>query len=85
MKLLTFGNTTINIDRAIRIDDSGSYLSIDFVPTDNPMLPMNVRLDGRDAAALRSWLAANSENLSEGESDSIGAPLDDPRPYTSPR
>lgn len=85
MKLLRFGDTTINIERAIRIDDSGSYISVDFVAADNPMLPLNVRLEGRDAEMLRRWLAANSENLSEEVSPNTGAPLDGPKPYISPR
>ena len=85
MKLLKFGDTTINIERAIRIDDSGSYLSIDFVAADNPLLPLNVRLEGTEAAALRRWLTLHAEDMSQLEAGSIGESLDDPKPYTSPR
>jgi hypothetical protein len=85
MKLLKFGDTTINIERAIRIDDSGTYITIDFVAADNPTLPLNVRFEGEDAAALRHWIHANSEDMSQFEPGSTGGPLDDPKGYISPR
>jgi hypothetical protein len=85
MKLLRFGDTTINIDRAIRIDDSGSYISVDFVPQDNPALPLNIRFEGKDAVALRRWIRANAEDMSQLADGSIGDQLSDPQPYTSPR
>jgi hypothetical protein len=85
MKFLKFGDTTINIDRAIRIDDGGSYISVDFVASDNPLLPLNVRFEGTEAAALRRWIAANAEDMTQLDAASTGGPLDDPRPYISPR
>jgi hypothetical protein len=85
MKLLRFGDTTINIDRAIRIDDSGSYVSVDFVAQDNPALPLNVRFEGPDADALRRWIRANAEDMSQLGAGSTGADLTDPQPYISPR
>jgi hypothetical protein len=83
MRLLRFGNTTINIDRAIRIDDTGGYVSIDFMPVDNPTLPLNIRLEGAAAQALREWVATNAEDLS-GQS-SMPDQLGSPQPYVSPR
>ena len=85
MKLLRFGDTTINIDRAIRIDDSGSYMSVDFVAQDNAALPLNVRFEGQEAAALRRWILANAEDMSHLDADSTGEDLTGPRPYISPR
>lgn len=85
MKLLKFGDTTINIERAIRIDDSGSYISVDFVPQDNPALPLNVRFEGQEAAALRRWIAANAEDMSQLATAGTGEPLGGPQPYVSPR
>ncbi len=85
MKLLKFGDITINIARAIRIDDHGSHIDIDFVASDNPLLPLNVQFTGGDAAALRRWIAANAEEMSHVDEESTGEALDDPRPYISPR
>jgi hypothetical protein len=85
MKLLKFGDTTINIELAIRIDDSGDYISVDFVPHDNLSLPLNIRFTGREAVALRSWIAANAEDMSEHNLDNTGDRLDEPKPYVSPR
>jgi hypothetical protein len=85
MRLLRFGDTTINIDRAIRIDDSGTYVTVDFVPQDNPALPLNVRFEGRDAEVLRRWIRANAEDMSQFREGSTGDPLSDPQPYASPR
>ena len=85
MKLLRFGDTTINIDRAIRIDDSGSYMSVDFVAQDNAALPLNVRFEGSEADALRRWIRANAEDMSQLGAGSTGADLTDPQPYISPR
>jgi hypothetical protein len=85
LKLLKFGDTTINIDRAVRIDDNGSDITVDFVASDNPLLPLNVQFTGSDAAALRRWIAANAENMSQLDADSTGESLDDPKPYLSPR
>ena len=85
MKLLRFGDTTINIDRAIRIDDSGSYMSVDFVAQDNAALPLNVRFEGQDAVALRQWILANAEDMSQLDAGSTGESLSDPQPYISPR
>ena len=85
MKLLRFGDTTINIDRAIRIDDSGSYMSVDFVAQDNAALPLNVRFEGPEADALRRWIRANAEDMSQLDAGSTGADLTDPQPYISPR
>lgn len=85
MKFLKFGDTTINIARAIRIDDNGSYISVDFVAADNAVLPLNVRFDGKDAESLRGWIAANAEDMTGFDLESTGDPLGDPRPYTSPR
>jgi hypothetical protein len=85
MKLLRFGDTTINIARAIRIDDGGTYITVDFVASDNPLLPLNVRFEGKDAAALRHWIRANAEDLTQLDEESIGDPLSGPKPYTSPR
>ncbi len=85
MKLLRFGDTTINIDRAIRIDDSGSYMSVDFVAQDNPALPLNVRFEGEEAVALRRWILANAEDMSQLDMGSTGESLSDPQHYISPR
>lgn len=85
MKLLKFGDTVINIERAIRIDDSGSYISIDFVPADNAELPLNIRLEGREAAALRTWIALNAEDMTEFDPANTGDPLGPKLPYTSSR
>jgi hypothetical protein len=84
MRLLKFGDTTINIERAIRIDDNGSYLTIDFVAVDNPTLPLNIRLEGAAAEALRQWLAINAEDLLDELRDT-GDDLGEPQPYVSPR
>lgn len=85
MKLVKLGDTTINIERAIRIDDGGSFLTVDFVAADNPLLPLNVRFEGPEALALRRWLQANAEDISQLGADSTGDPLAGPKPYTSPR
>ncbi len=85
MRLLRFGDTTINIDRAVRIDDSGSYINVDFARDGDSVLPSNLRLEGREAAALRRWLMANAEDMSQLEAGSTGEPLEDPKPYVSPR
>ena len=85
MKLLRFGETTINIDRAIRIDDSGSHVSVDFVPHDNGASPVNIRFEGKDAEALRRWLLANAEDMAQLDERSTGEPLNDPPTYISPR
>jgi len=85
MRFLRFEDTTINIDRAVRIDDDGISISVDFAPAGNLAQPLNLRLEGRDAAALRQWLAVNAEDMSQLEAGSTGEPLDGPRPYVSPR
>jgi len=85
MKLLKFGDTVINIDRAIRIDDSGSYISIDFVPADNALLPLNIRLEGPEAAALRKWLTLNAEDMAGFGPASTGEPLGPKTPSSSAR
>ena len=85
MKLLKFGDITINIARSIRIDDNGSEITVDFVASDNPLLPLNVRFSGSDAAALRRWIEANAEDMSHVDEESTGGALDDPKPYISPR
>lgn len=84
MRLLKFGDTIINIDRAIRIDDNGQFISIDFVPVDTLTLSLNIQLEGPAAEALRGWLATNAEDLL-GNVDPIGEGLGTPRPYVSPR
>ncbi len=85
MKLLKLGDTTINIEHAVRIDDNGDYISVDFVPHDNPALPLNIRFEGREAAALRRWITANAEDIDLLEAGSTGEPLTGPQPYVSPR
>ncbi len=85
MKLLKVGDTTINIEHAVRIDDGGDYITVDFVPHDNPALPLNVRFEGREAEALRRWIAANAEDIAQLEAGSTGDPLSGPQPYVSPR
>ena len=84
MRLLKFGDTTINMDRAIRIDDNGAYVTVDFVPSDNPTLPLNIRLEGYAAEALRRWLVANAEDML-GDENMTGDELGEPQPYVSPR
>lgn len=85
MRLLKFGFTTLNIERAIRIDDNGTYVSVDFVPADNTMLPLNIRFEGKEAAALRLWIARNAEDMSDFDPESTGDPLGPPKPYASSR
>jgi hypothetical protein len=85
MQLLRFGDTTINIERAIRIDDSGSYISVDFVAQDNTALPLNVRFEGQEAGALRRWILANAEDMSQFDAGNTGEDLTGPQPYISPR
>ncbi|HSH77238.1 MAG TPA: hypothetical protein VLA19_01750 [Herpetosiphonaceae bacterium] len=85
MRFLRFEDTTINIDRAVRIDDDGISIIVDFAPAGDSVQPLNLRLEGRDAAALRQWLAVNAEDMSQLGAGSTGEPLDDPKPYVSPR
>ncbi len=85
MKLLRFGETTINIDRVIRIDDRGSSISVDFVPHDGGSRSVNMQFEGEEAAALRRWLLANAEDMAQLDEHSTGEPLNDPHPYISPR
>lgn len=84
MRLLKFGDTIINIDRAIRIDDHGRSIDVDFVPVDTLTSSLNIQLEGPAAEALRAWLATNAEDLL-GNVDPISEQLSDPRPYVSPR
>lgn len=84
MRLLKFGDTIINIDRAIRIDDNGRFIDIDFVPVDTLTSSLNIQLEGSAAEALRGWLATNAEDLL-GNAEPLSDQLRDPRPYVSPR
>ena len=84
MRLLKLGATTINIERAIRIDDHGATLTIDFIPADNPTLPLSIQLEGAAAEALRQWLAVNAEDILSNL-NSTGDQLAEPQPYVSPR
>jgi hypothetical protein len=84
LRLLKFGDTIINIDRAIRIDDNGRFIDIDFVPVDTLTTSLNIQLEGPAAEALRGWLATNAEDLLGGV-EPLSDQLGDPRPYVSPR
>jgi hypothetical protein len=85
VKWLKFGDMTLNIERAIRIDDNGRVISVEFAAVDSHHQAASVRLEGRAAEALRRWLAANAEDLFGPDERSTGDALDDPRPYVSPR
>ena len=85
MKLLKIGATTINLERVNHIDDGGDHISITF---DNsvsfPAGSIQIR-EETEVAALRRWIAAHVEDISDTEEGSTGAPLGDPQPYSSPR
>ncbi len=63
MKWLKIGGTTLNMSQVRRIDDSGSFIAITFVPHDDPNLPVNLRLEGEEAEALRRWINKNAKEL----------------------
>ena len=63
MKWLKIGDTFLNVDQVRRIDDGGSYLALTFTSHDDPALPMNLRLEGEAAEAMRQWINKRAKDL----------------------
>ncbi len=85
MRLLTIGNTTINLALAIEIEDHGDRIEVFYAIVNADGRPVSTSFEGDDAAVLRSWIQRNAEHMGDFQPGSTGAPLNDPQPYTSPR
>ena len=63
MRWIKIGDTILNMNQVRRIDDSGSSLAITFTAHDDPELPMNLRLEGEEAEAVRQWITKRAKDL----------------------
>ena len=65
--LLKIGEKTINFDQVFEIEDYGDRMRVFYAVTSSDTVgarqPAYAELSGRDAAALRRWIAAHAEDL----------------------
>ena len=72
MRWIKIGDTILNLNQVRRIDDNGSSLAITFTAHDDPELPMNLRLEGEAAEAVRQWINKRVKDLTPHQTKQQG-------------
>ncbi len=87
MNLLKIGERYINLDNVIGFDARSPTVYVVFVESaaGNTVAAGLASFAGEEGAALKRWIAANAEDVSEADAGSTGAPLGEPPDYTSLR